>query len=158
VNVPDLARRIENANALTDVFGRWPSFHDAELLWISLDRDGVTGPEITAAIHVFETTSEVTDDGAYRLRNHTRVAFAFEGVEKVELTGFNDQNALYDLDLEDISARQLDWLKWQVRFDASHGAEASFLCRAIRIDDVAPFEPRQSTASPYGRQSGPRPL
>ena len=86
-----VARTIESANALTDVFGRWPSFHDGEVLSISLDRDGVSGAEITAAIHVFEPTSEVTDDGFYRLRNHTRVTLSFEGVEEVELAGVAEQ-------------------------------------------------------------------
>jgi hypothetical protein len=158
VGVSEVALKIENASALTDVFGRWPSFHDAEVVSISLDREGVAGPEIITAIHVFEITSEVTPEGFYGLQHHTRVTFNFEGVEEVELAGFNDQNALFDLIFEDISSRQLDWLKWDVRFDSSHGVGASFMCRAIRIDNVVPFEPRPATGSPYGRRSGPRPL
>ena len=30
--------KIENANLLTDIFGCFPSFHDAEVLRITLDR------------------------------------------------------------------------------------------------------------------------
>ena len=148
VCVPDPALKIANAAALTDVFGHWPNFHDAEVLSISLDRDGVSGSEISIAIHVFEITSEITDDGFYRLRNHTRVTLAFQGVDTVQLAGFNHQNAVHDVVLEDISARQLEWLKWQVRIESSHGVEATFLCRAIRVDDAAPFKPRPSIASP----------
>jgi hypothetical protein len=103
-------------------------------------------------------TSEVTDDGSYKLRHHTRASLCFEGVEELQAVGFNNQNALLGIAFEDISSRQLEWLKWEVRFEAAHGLDASLLCRAIRVEGVEPFEPRRRTSSPYGRQSGPRPL
>ena len=30
--------RIEGAEKLTGVFGKWPSFHDANVIWVRLDR------------------------------------------------------------------------------------------------------------------------
>jgi len=63
--------RIDNARALTDVFGRWPSFHDAEIHRIRLDR-GIAGPpSLEADVNVFEITSDVTPSGYYALKNHT---------------------------------------------------------------------------------------
>jgi hypothetical protein len=35
---------VENAAALTKIFGKWPTFHDAEVLRIVLDRAGDDGP------------------------------------------------------------------------------------------------------------------
>ncbi len=45
----------------------------------------------------------------------------FEGVDELELDGFNHQNALFALSLGDISDRQLERLKWEVSFHASYG-------------------------------------
>jgi hypothetical protein len=54
---------VENAAALTKIFGKWPTFHDAEVLRIVLDRAGDDGPTIEAQIHVFAMTSRVDDSG-----------------------------------------------------------------------------------------------
>ena len=145
--------RIDNASVLVAVFGYWPSFHDAEVLAIRLDRSGVSGgPELEADIHVFEMTSTVTPDGLYELRHHTLVTLRFEGVDELSLEGFNNQNALMGLQIEDISSRQLELLKWEVTFDAAFGLDASFLCRGIAVASAKPFNPSRSRP-----QSSPRP-
>ena len=33
----DLVREIGNAELLTETFGRWPSLHDAQVIWMLLD-------------------------------------------------------------------------------------------------------------------------
>ena len=53
----------ENEEKLIDIFGYWPSFHDAEILRIRLDRAGSDGPSLTADIHVFEM--KAVSVGAY---------------------------------------------------------------------------------------------
>ena len=63
--------KIQNSHLLTDVFGRWPSFHDAEVTRIVLDRDET--PYLEATIHVFEMTSQI-EHGAYVLKTHIRYA------------------------------------------------------------------------------------
>jgi hypothetical protein len=35
---------VANAHALTQIFGYWPSFHDAEVLTMCFDRAGEDGP------------------------------------------------------------------------------------------------------------------
>jgi hypothetical protein len=42
-------------------FGRFPSFHDAELTSISLDRSG--GSRVT--VHPFGTTAEIDEKGSF---------------------------------------------------------------------------------------------
>jgi hypothetical protein len=57
-----MAVQIERAAELEEVFGQWPSFHDAEVLALRLDRgDDSTdpqsmGPRLEADIYVFELT------------------------------------------------------------------------------------------------------
>ena len=147
------ASRVDNSTALVDVFGYWPSFHDAEVLAVRLDRSGISGgPELEVDVHVFEMTSTVTPEGFYELRHHTFVTLRFEGVDELSLEGFNNQNALMGLQIEDISSRQLEFLKWEVNLDAAYGRDASFLCRAITVASVKPFTPSRSRP-----QSSPRP-
>lgn len=58
---------IENQELVTEIFGEWPSFHDAEVVSLRLDRQGEgggeDGPTLDAAIHVWRTTEEVDPRG-----------------------------------------------------------------------------------------------
>jgi hypothetical protein len=130
---------IENVHLLEEVFGGFPSFHDAEVLRIVLNREKTkTLPALEAQIHVFEITSEIKD-GRYVLKHHTLVTFQFLEIDGLTLEGFNHQNALHGLSIKDISDYQLENLKFEVRFDGSLGVDAKFKCRAIKIVSVAPF-------------------
>ena len=45
---------IENGHLLTDRFGRWPSFHDAEVVRARFERAGEDAPFMECDIHLFE--------------------------------------------------------------------------------------------------------
>lgn len=48
--------------------GKWPSFHDAEVLSVNLDRgkaEGLYGPTVTIALHGFEITNELNEKSHY---------------------------------------------------------------------------------------------
>lgn len=145
--------RIVDSHLLTDRFGSWPSFHDAEVLQLTLDRGG---PDLVTSLHVFEMTSTVTTDGFYELQNHTVVDLRFGGIAQLELTEFNHQNALMGLSLEDITAHQLEHLRWQVSLDAANGLDATFVCRTISVERASDYVPGAVLASPSGTQGGPR--
>jgi hypothetical protein len=119
--------------------------------------DGPCPPSLAADFHVFEMTSDVTPDGYYALENHILVTMHFTGIDQLELGGFNHQNVLFGLVLNDISARQLDVLKWEVAFDSSFGVSARFLCEKISVLGAAPFDPQDSRNAPAGTQSSARP-
>lgn len=135
---------IENSEALTEVFGRWPSFHDAEILWIHFDRDGqcgYSGPTLETRIHVFEMTSEVNAQGGYVLRHHTLVTLRFLQVDNFNADGFNHQNVLWGLEITDVSERQLENIRFQVRFPSSYGLEMAFICKAIMVVATDAYSP-----------------
>jgi hypothetical protein len=151
------ASPIAGSEAVVAIFGYWPSFHDAEVLALRIDRDGVSGSaELEADVHVFEMTSAVTPDGFYELRHHTRVTLLFEGIDELTLEGFNHQNALMGLSIENIADRQLELLRWEVSFDAAYGLDATFLCSRVRVAAAEPYSPHTRPAS-YGSQGRPRP-
>lgn len=133
---------IEGAGKLLSIFGYWPSFHDAEVVWIRLDRkpacDSDYGPTLEALIHAFEMTSEIDPKGYYVLRHHVLVHLRFREVVGLRMEGYNHQNVLYGLNLVDIRDRQLERIKWRVRFESDFGVDASFQCLAIEVVSVEP--------------------
>lgn len=76
--------------------GRVPSFHDAEVLGVWLDRDGAIGQ---VKVHAFEITNQVDPDGYLGLTKHVVVLFEFDRVAGLNLVGFNAQNVINGLSI-----------------------------------------------------------
>jgi len=131
--------RIEGAGALEETFGYWPTFHDAEVLALLLDRGHAASdsqqavPTLEADVYAFEITDQVGDDGRYRLDKHIIVTFRFYGMDNLIIRDFNHLNTMHGIGLRDVSDRQLERLKWDIRFAGSLRLTASFLCERIEI-------------------------
>jgi hypothetical protein len=127
----DIIEQIAGSEKLLAVFGDWPSFHDAEVLWMKLDRqphgEG-NGPTVDVLIHVFEMTSEINPEGYYVLRHHTLVHLRFREVVELRLDGFNIQNSLSELQISDLRERQWERIWFDVLFASSYGVQATFQC------------------------------
>jgi hypothetical protein len=94
--------RIVNHKLVTDWFGCWPAFHDAEVLSMVLDRrplETVVGPSLTIRPHAFQPTPETDDRGHFRLIKHAIITIEFGGMEEISLEGFNCQNVIFQLGL-----------------------------------------------------------
>ena len=135
--------RIENAEAITSIFGYWPSFHDAEVLELTLRREPAGRVSLVACIHVFEMTNQVKTDGYFLCQKHSIVTIAFEDADEVVAEGFNHQNALSQLRIE---ANDPDG-PLSVAFEGAYGLEASLTCRAIRVASITPGIPAGSVYS-----------
>jgi len=129
---------VEHADRLSGIFGRWPSFHDAEVLHLSLDRAGGI-PTLELLVHVFEATSELDANGSYVLRNHTLVRLRFVDLVLEEIAGFNEQNVLFDLTVVEQSSgggqRRL-----RVELSTSYGLSGSFECERAIVVEASPYE------------------
>src|SRR5688572_8360888 len=101
----DVTHRIAGADKLLAVFGYWPSFHDAEVVRITLDRRSPAGelvdPTLDALIHTWEMTDAVNEAGSYVLRHHVLVHLRFQGIDELQLEAFNHQNVLFGLTIAD---------------------------------------------------------
>jgi hypothetical protein len=64
---------IYGAELVTAIFGSWPSFHDAEVVRLRLERTEKydSGPSLHTDVHTFEVTSDIDVQGRYVLRHHT---------------------------------------------------------------------------------------
>jgi hypothetical protein len=136
---------IRGGEQLTALFGRWPDFHDAEVVRLTLDRDTVSdrvsGPTMMLDVYAFESGPDVAPNGQYVLRNQVLVSFRFFEVDQLALRGFNQQNAIWNLYITDISERQLERAKYEVHVAPSFGVEATFLCFDAEVVAVRPWAP-----------------
>ncbi len=141
----DAVARIECAEKLTAVFGYWPSFHDAEVVWVRLDRrpacEGTYGPTLEASIHAFEMTDEVGPGGFCVLRHHVLVHFRFHDVVELALEDLNHQNVFFELSISDIRDRQMEGIEFEVALYSSFGLDGTFQCGRVEVVDVTPCGP-----------------
>jgi len=103
--------RLDGSEAVEALFGFWPSFHDAEILRIEIDRNG---PRVAADLLA------PVQPGS---RRHVVVRLVFHEVEDLTLNGFNYQNVIWSLALEVSSEERI-----KVTFEPTFGAGCSFSC------------------------------
>ncbi|HWF11122.1 MAG TPA: Imm50 family immunity protein [Bryobacteraceae bacterium] len=117
--------RLEGAGAVEALFGYWPSFHDAEILRIELDRKG---PRV--AIDVL--TDVKPGSGRYII-----VRFVFHGIDDLSLEDFNHQNVIWSLELELAPENRM-----RITFHSIFGAALSFTCARGEVIEAAPSDLR----------------
>jgi hypothetical protein len=145
-------KAIQDAHLVSEHFGSWPTFHDAEVLFINLDRhapDGETSPVVTLGVHGFLISADITPRGLYRTTHHAVVTFEFYGVANLKLEGFGYQNSLMGISFTDLSKDQLEDIKLEVVLTSSFGVDANFLCRHARVLSVEPGVPAGSQYSDH---------
>ena len=126
---------VKGMEKLAAVFGKWPSFHDAEVLSLRCEQDA-QGASVYAVFHVFEMTREVDPTGYFKLKNHSRVTLCFIDCEDVRIENFRRQNVLLALEIE---RREGEQRPYRVAFEPSCGVETRLECRHIEVVDIQPW-------------------
>ena len=133
---------------VVQLYGEWPSFHDAEVLSIALDRSSSEkgfGPFLKARVHCFTLTSEITEGGVYRTISHAVLTITFCEVIELEWQyGFGSQNSLSTLIIEPVTYEKQPRARYKVRFVAHETCDLQFLCSSIEVVDVLPGIPEES--------------
>jgi hypothetical protein len=113
--------------------GRWPTFHDAEIIELRLDRGnfmaGMSNPDLMAA-HLILTVQTCEEAPGTR---PALVTLRFDGVEDLELSGFNYQNAIYGLVIGLSKGETGEGDGFCVRIDPAFGLGATFHCAGIEV-------------------------
>ncbi len=94
----DYPQRIKSADQLIKWFGYWPSFHDAEIMWIKLERgyERLQGDvQVEFLVNAWELVSE---KGKLESQKHCLVHFRFENCADIKIDNFNQQNQLSTID------------------------------------------------------------
>ena len=137
----ELYRQFVGYEKLTDFLGGWPRFHDAEILFFSLERRGsdpTAGPGAVMRLHTFEWGQEA-DSGRTIFHRHCTVEFRFTQVEDLHLADFNFQNVISDLRFN-VDTRE-EPRRWMVAFPAEHGLDGQFSCETVEVVAVTPGIP-----------------
>jgi hypothetical protein len=153
---PWVMSRIRGASRLIDVYGVWPSFEDAEIVSVALDRGNhqevvVTRnwaarvpPSLTAKVIVFDARYGDVPKRKYRL-----VTLRFIGISRFNMGLFGDQNPVMGIGLRaespaDTGAGPNIHVQWG---GTVMGHEADFICESIDVQSVEPFDPAESPSS-----------
>jgi hypothetical protein len=147
---------ISDSQKITEIFGYWPSFHDAEIHDLSLtvaDGEpwvvGSSSPVMEMQIHVFEMTKDVTPDGYFVLNKHTLTRLRFRNVENLQLSNFSFQNCIFGLTfgIESMSyphgGGPVDGPPpniLTVSLDSSCGLSGSFKCQSAEVISAHPCD------------------
>jgi hypothetical protein len=123
-------QEVAGVEALLQWFGKWPSFHDAEVLSLELNRVGAS----CVRIHTWEMTNELDANGFYVLRKHAVVSFFLDRLKNIELSEFSSQNVIFGLSV----TRSAEGL--QLFLDPSYGVGGTLTAEAIRVK-IEPGKP-----------------
>ena len=137
---------IEGSQKLTDIFGYWPAFHDAEVIDLHLWRGNVNPenncyifPVLTMQVHLWELTQEVDSKGNLLMKHHTLATLRFYDIEDdIELYNFNQQNAIFELSIKHCKRSEGSSLYFNVKIVPSYGLGALFKCSRIEVMDCKP--------------------
>ena len=143
--MPDIESLIQGSQKLTTIFGYWPSFHDAEVIDLHFWRGDVDAekkrfffPVLTVKLHVWELTNEVAESGHLVLRHHTLTTLCFHDVDEFSMEGFNHQNAVFEILIEQQERADGPSPFFSVEFKPAFGIRASFRCFRVEIVDAVP--------------------
>ncbi|MDQ6788168.1 MAG: immunity 50 family protein [Acidobacteriota bacterium] len=138
--------KIQNIELLTNIFGKFPSFHDAEVVQIILKRK-----ENNKFCPILEVLINIKQ---YHLGNSFLVNLKFTNIFGLKLENFNHQNVLGNLDIEEfsdqywetikndsrllgvVSQNEIERLNFYIKFHYCFGVEAELLCDEVIVDSV----------------------
>ncbi|HRI37919.1 MAG TPA: Imm50 family immunity protein [Nitrospira sp.] len=128
----DIPTYILNHKAVIELFGHWPSFHDAIVSAYEAAKPGTQSLGFT--LHTWEMTDEVDEKGLYVLRNHMLVSFRFADIYDVEMEAFKSGNILFGLELVPSS----DLSSFHVELDSVMDMSGSFSARSGEVISIYP--------------------
>lgn len=125
---------VVNREALEELFGGWPSFHDAEVLDITVARGAKPdqAPNLVASIHIRKSEPANFGTAAFEMAptHDVVVVMSFGGVSDVSLEGFNHQNVIDELAISSNATGT------EVVFDSIFGVHCFFRCQSITVQQV----------------------
>lgn len=135
----ELIYRFPGADVIVNWFGRWPSFHDAEIISLELNRLGRS----YLRVHAFQVTSDVDERHYYRTDKHAIVVFALEDISFLSLQDFSNQNVISGLSVGKVDDG------FSLQFYPCYGLSGEIRARTLSVDLSAGVPPG-SNYSPKG--------
>ncbi len=121
---------IKNAGRVIRHFHKWPVFHDAEILYIELDRESIS---VRIKLYAFDTLKELDEQGYYKQTKQCLVTLSLRKIQEIELYDFNEQNVLFNLTFEK-KANEI-----VVTLTPSYGIRGRIVCQEVEVLGVEPL-------------------
>lgn len=139
---------IVGSEKLTGVLGRWPVFHDAEVIEFNLWRGEVVPeedkwqfPTATVSLWIIEHLQSADHNESHVPCIEMIVKLRFDNLDDLKLDGFNHQNAILALRIEATERGEGFPPTFVVTFQSAHGMGASFRCLGIEVLDTVRCPP-----------------
>jgi len=127
--VEEFLEKVPGARALCEWFGDWPSFHDAEVIGLSLEREAPS----ELRVKTWRMTNRTDTKGYFVLEKHVEVIFRIEEIADLELFGFSVQNVISGL----ILSEHGDGV--QIELGPCYGLAGKIIARGVSIS----FKPEE---------------
>ncbi|HME13293.1 MAG TPA: Imm50 family immunity protein [Candidatus Acidoferrum sp.] len=144
----EIAALIAGSEKLAAIFGCWPSFHDAEVHELNFQRGHIDTdaqiyefPRLTVKLHHWLMTNDIDQKDYLRSIKHTLTTFKFSDVDNFKMEGFNHQNAIFGLGIEQKTREEGPTPYFAVDFEPSFGIGATFTCLRIEIVEAVSCDP-----------------
>lgn len=129
--------KIINRELVEDIYGQWPSFHDAEIHELKLSRSKDKRDAcLELVIHTFHSTMETDENGYYKTIHNYLVSLRFENITNLKLEDFNHQNVLWGLDFQEA---EINSNLIKVNMETSYGCRGEFLCEEVIVLGVTDY-------------------
>ena len=140
-----MIENIKNIEKLAEAFGRKkpPSFHDAEIISICLNRSENIFLDVKLFISSFIKNIEKKGKVFNNYLN-VHANFRFKQVSLEHLENFNHQNVINDLYI----FNKADSDDFFVRFESIYGCDLKFECKEIELLDFEIFETEKERFQP----------
>ena len=126
---------LANHGAVVAVYGRWPSFHDAQVL--AYRKPTIEDPPIAFTLHTWRMTNQVDRKGYFVLQDHSLVSLGFDGVFDADMDLFQSGNILFGLNF----LRLDDSSSFRVELDSVMDLSGAFSASSGRVVSIIPCDP-----------------
>lgn len=93
----DIPSYILNHKAVVDLYGRWPSFHDAAVpVYVAPTPQSQS---LGFILHTWQMTDEADAKGYFVLQKHALVSFRFDGIHDANMDSFRSGNILFGMEI-----------------------------------------------------------
>ena len=125
---------IPGAESVVNWFGKWPSFHDAEIMTLHIDREqGASSMRIRA----FALSDRTDSSGHFIRERDALVVFEFTGIRSMRIDG-------EDADVQNvISSLQVEHVKdgYRLLLGPCYGMAGEIVVRALKVRLESTIQP-----------------
>lgn len=124
---------IKNSSDIANIYGDWPSFHDAEIISLILKRCTASKTaNATLELNYYEVTTENEGTAEFEVvkTKNSIIKFLFDGLIESSIEDFNHQNVIDEMTFSEAEGVT------HVEIIGTFGAEIQISCKSVEVLSV----------------------